>query len=390
MRWLAKIIYILFSVLATSKFAFAEYGVNFPQPVTDIGQEIYDVHMFTMQVATAILVLVLVVIIYALFKFRKSKGYKADQNFHKTFFGVWSWVLVPAVVLGIDLSIAGTAQKVLDKFWNAPKQSCSQEGADPKHCFDMNIKIIGHQWWWEYEFPEHGVNYNGKFYPVRVESRAIDNKDAGDNYLRDVDNKLVIPTNTTIRYLNTSADVLHAWWVPETGFKRDAIPGYIMETWASVDKSGVYRGQCAELCGTWHAKMPIVVEAMPKDKFNAWIEKEKSLILASLEEANMSKDWTKDELMAKGQKVYNTQCIACHQAEGQGLPPAFPALKNSPLTTGDISGHIDMVLNGKLTMPPWKHLSDLDLAAVITYERNAWGNDTGDVVKPEDIKAARK
>ena len=253
----------------------------------------------------------------------------------------------------------------------------------------MNVKVIGHQWWWEYEFPEHGVNFNGKFYPVKVESRALDaDKTSKENYLRDVDNRLVLPTDTTIRYLNTSVDVLHAWWVPELGFKRDAIPGYIMETWATIEKEGVFRGQCAELCGTWHAKMPIVVEAVSKAEFNKWIAAEKAKLLAKLKEANSAKDWTKDELMAKGEKVYNTMCAGCHQVNGLGLGAAFPALKDSPVATGPAAGHIDIVLNGKKTMPAWKQLSDIDLAAVITYERNAWGNNAS-VVKPAEVKAAR-
>lgn len=251
---------IFFSLMAGS--ALAEYGLNFPDPVTSIGRDIYDVHMFTGKIATAIMVVVLVLLAYALFKFRKSRGYEPDQNFHKTWFGNWAWVLVPLLVLGIDLSIAGIAQRTLDKFWNAPKQQCSQDGAKDEFCFDMNVKVIGHQWWWEYEFPEHGIEFNGKFYPVRIESRATAEDVAKDNYLRDVDNPLVLPIDTTVRYLNTSVDVLHAWWVSELGFKRDAIPGYIMETWANIDKEGTYRGQCAELCGTWHAKMPVVIEAV--------------------------------------------------------------------------------------------------------------------------------
>ncbi len=385
----AKLFSVILATLTMTTTAFAEYGLNFPTPATDIGQEIYDVHMFTMWVATILLVIIFAVIFYSILVHRKSKGFEADQNFHKTWFGNWSWVLVPVMVLGVDFYIAGEAQGVLDKFWNAPKQSCTREGADKDHCFDMNVKVIGHQWWWEYEFPEHGVNFNGKFYPVKVESRALDaDKTSKENYLRDVDNRLVLPTDTTIRYLNTSVDVLHAWWVPELGFKRDAIPGYIMETWATIEKEGVFRGQCAELCGTWHAKMPIVVEAVSKAEFNKWIAAEKAKLLAKLKEANSAKDWTKDELMAKGEKVYNTMCAGCHQVNGLGLGAAFPALKDSPVATGPAAGHIDIVLNGKKTMPAWKQLSDIDLAAVITYERNAWGNNAS-VVKPAEVKAAR-
>jgi len=384
-----KRFFLVIGLLLTGNLAFAEYGLNFPQPVTSVGQDIYDVHMFTGLIVTGIMLVILILLVYILLTFRKSKGYEPDQKFHKTWFGHWSWVLVPLMVLGIDLSIAGKAQRTLDRFWNAPKQQCDQAGADEKFCFDMNVKIIGHQWWWEYEFPEHGIEFNGKFHPVRIESRATPADVAGDNYLRDVDNPLYLPVDTTIRYLNTSVDVLHAWWVPELGFKRDAIPGYITETWAKIDKEGTYRGQCAELCGTWHAKMPVVIKAVSKDKFNTWIKEKKSVMLASLKEANSNKEWSKEELISKGKTVYNTQCTACHQANGKGLPPAFPSLVGSQIIKGSVTDHINMVLNGKGTMPPWKHLSDLDIAAVITYERDAWGNNTGDIVKPADIKAAR-
>ena len=369
----------------------AEYGLNFPDPVTRVGQDIYGVHMLTMQIATWLMAIVLVVIVYILYKFLKSKGYEPDQHFHKSWFGQWSWVMVPAMVLVVDLTIAGSAQSTLERFWNAPKQFCSEEGADPDRCFDMNVKVIAHQWWWEYEFPEHGVEYDGEFYPITVESRPTEQDVAGEHYLRDVDHPIVLPVGRTIRYLNTSADVLHAWWVPELGFKRDSIPGYIMETWAKIDedKEGVYRGQCAELCGTWHSKMPIVINAVSPEAFDHWIENEKRLLLAALVEANSNKEWTLEELYSKGEAAYNTKCAACHKPDGSGLPPAFPPLRGSKVATGPIEEHLKMVINGKGTMPPWAMLSDLEIAAIVTYERNAWGNATGDVVQPSAVKAAR-
>ncbi len=370
----------------------AEYGINFPDPVTRVGKDIYDVHMLTMQIATWLMVIVLVFMVYILYTFRKSKGYEADQHFHRGWFGQWSWVLVPAMVLVVDLTIAGAAQATLERFWNAPKQFCSEEGSDPDRCFDMNLKVIGHQWWWEYEYPEHGVEFEGEFYPIRVESRPTDEQTAGEHYLRDVDHPVVLPVGRTIRYLNTSADVLHAWWVPELGFKRDSIPGYIMETWAKIDedKVGVYRGQCAELCGTWHSKMPIVINAVSGADFDRWVEQEKATMLAALVEANANKDWSMEELYSKGEAAYNTKCAACHKPDGSGLPPAFPPLKGSKVVTGSVEEHINIVLKGKGTMPPWAMLSDLELAALITYERNAWGNASGDVVQPSAIKAARQ
>lgn len=370
----------------------AEYGINFPDPVTRVGKDIYDVHMLTMQIATWLMVIVLVFMVYILYTFRKSKGYEADQHFHRGWFGQWSWILVPAMVLVVDLTIAGSAQATLERFWNAPKQFCSEEGSDPDRCFDMNLKVIGHQWWWEYEYPEYGVEFEGEFYPLKIESRPTDEQTAGEHYLRDVDNPVVLPVGRTVRYLNTSADVLHAWWVPELGFKRDAIPGYIMETWAKIDedKVGVYRGQCAELCGTWHSKMPVVINAVSGAEFDRWVEQEKATLLAALVEANADKVWSMEDLYSKGEAAYNTKCAACHKPDGSGLPPAFPPLKGSKIATGPVAEHIDIVLKGKGTMPPWGMLSDLELAALITYERNAWGNATGDVVQPSAIKAARQ
>lgn len=388
--WSGRVASLVGGILVSMEAA-AEYGLNFPDPVTRVGQDIYDVHMLTMQIATWLMAIVLVFMVYILYKFRKSKGYEADQNFHKSWFGQWSWVMVPAMVLVVDLTIAGSAQSTLERFWNAPKQFCSEEGADPDRCFDMNVKVIGHQWWWEYEFPEHGVEYDGEFYPITVESRPTEQDVAGENYLRDVDNPIVLPVGRTIRYLNTSADVLHAWWVPELGFKRDAIPGYMMETWAKIDedKEGVYRGQCAEICGTWHSKMPIVINAVSPEEFDRWIENEKKLLMAALVEANSNKEWSMEELYSKGEAAYNTKCAACHKADGSGLPPAFPPLRDSKVATGSIEEHLKMVINGKGTMPPWGMLSDLEIAAIVTYERNAWGNATGDVVQPSAVKAAR-
>jgi cytochrome c oxidase subunit 2 len=246
----------------------------------------------------------------------------------------------------------------------------------------MDLKVVGHQWWWEFDYLDHGI---------KVESRYLPEDKAGDLYLREVDNRLVLPTHKRIRFLHTSADVNHAFWVPELGFKKDAIPGYVAETWAEITREGVFRGQCAELCGTWHSRMPIVVEAVAPEKFDAWVKEQQALKLAAAAEASSDKTWTKEELMEKGQSLYNSKCGACHQITGAGLPPAFPALKGSKIATGPIEGHLGIVLNGKpgTAMQAWNSLTDLEIAAIVTYERNAWGNDVGDVVQPAAVKAAR-
>jgi cytochrome c oxidase subunit 2 len=264
------------------------------------------------------------------------------------------------------------AERVLKQLWLIPKDENM-----------MEVKVIGHQWWWEYEYLDHGVT---------VESRYVPKEESGDLYLREVDNPLVLPTNTKIRFLHTSADVMHAFWVPELGMKKDAVAGYITETWAEIDKEGTFRGQCAELCGTWHARMPIVVEAVDKEKFDVWVKQQNQIMLAEAEEAASDKEWSMDELMEKGRGAYNKHCAACHQLGGEGLPPAFPPIKGSKIAMGPLADHMNIVLNGKVEtgMPAWADLlNNLELAAVITYERNAWENNTGDLVQPSDVEAAR-
>ncbi len=351
--------------------ASAEWGLNFREPAAGVAQEIFDIHMMTMSIATVLLIIVFAVVFYSLYTHRKSKGYEPDQHFHESWFGHWSWVIVPVMVLGVDLTIASKADAVLKKVWEVP------EGKD-----FLDIKVTGHQWWWEFDYLDHDI---------KVESRYIPKDKSGDLYLRDVDNRLVLPNNTKVRFLHTSADVLHAFWVPELGFKKDAIPGYVTETWADLNREGVFRGQCAEICGTWHSRMPLVVEVVSEERFGEWKDEQNQLKVAALAEASVDKTWGKDELMAKGKEIYNTKCAACHQVTGLGLPPAFPPLKGSPVATGPIAAHLEIVLNGKegTAMQAWGSMNDLEIAAIVTYERNAWDNNTGDVVQPADVKQAR-
>lgn len=360
--------------------AVAEMALNFPEPAAGVAQEIYDIHMLTSTIAAVLLVIIFGFVGYSLYFHRKSRGYEADQKFHETWFGQWAWVIVPILVLGVDLTIASSAQKTLEKVWEVPK------GEDL-----LDIKVIGHQWWWEYEYLDETVDIDGTPQPLTVESRFVPQEESGDSYLRAVDNPLVLPVGKKVRFLHTSADVLHAFWVPELAVKKDAIPGYVTETWVDLTREGRFSGQCAELCGTWHSRMPIEVDVVSQEKFATWVDEQKNLMLAAAAEASADRDWTMAELMEKGQSEYNTKCASCHQITGLGLPPAFPALKGSAIATGPLQGHLDIVLNGKqgTAMVAWNMLNDLELAAIITYERNAWGNDTGDLVQPRDIKAAR-
>jgi cytochrome c oxidase subunit II len=364
-RWLL-IVSMFFSLPAN---AAREY--NLPTPASTMAREIFDLHTLTSTVATVIMILVTGIIIYALIKFRKSAGYEADQEFNHTWFGRWSWVLVPAIVLGIDFSIAGPASKTL-----ANVESYDEAA--------VTVKVTGSQWKWTYEYMDDDI----KLVSNLKRELTVDD----EHYLRDVDNRLVLPSHQRIRFLHTATDVLHAWWVPALAYKKDSIPGYINETWAYIDTEGVYRGQCAENCGTGHAFMPIVVEVVSPEKFEDWKQGMKVAAAAAVAEASADKTWTKDELYQRGQNLYNTTCSACHMPTGLGIPGVFPALKGSPVATGDVAKHLNTVLKGVAgtAMAAWgAQLNDLELASIITYERNAWGNDTGDAVQPADVKAAR-
>jgi len=351
--------------------AFGAMELNLPEPVSPATKDIFELHMLTASVGAVIMAIVTAVVVYALWKFRKSTGYEADQNFHRGWFGKWAWLVVPIVVLGIDLSIAGKATQTFDLI----------ESYDEP---DLTLKITGSQWKWTYDYMDDGVT---------VVSNLKKLEPTDELYLRDVDNPIVLPVGKRIRLLHTAKDVLHSWWVPQLAGKKDAIPGYINETWTKIEKEGTYRGQCAENCGTGHAFMPIVVQAVSPEKFEEWIAGKKLEVAQAAAEAASNKEWTLDELKERGQKVYATNCVACHQATGEGIPNVFPALKGSKIATGDRAAHLDIVIHGSKKNPvmvAWgKQLNDLELASVITYERNAWGNDTGDVVQPSDIKAAR-
>lgn len=377
----------------TCASALAEMRYNFPEPASHAARDIYNIHMKTMTITSVLLAIIFAIVITALVRFRKSRGAVPDQTFHLGTFGRWGWVLVPVLVLGVDLSIAGSAEKVLHSLWLVPKDKDMLE-----------IKVTGHQWWWEYEYLDQKLT---------IESRALPEDKAGDLYLREVDNRLVLPTNTKIRFMHTSADVNHAMWVNELGFKKDAIAGYVTETWTVIDRKGVFRGQCLELCGTWHSRMPVVVEAVSPERFTAWLGEQKKVAEAAAAEASADKVWKKEDLVERGRDAYNKNCAACHQLDGKGLPPAFPPIvaglpfpaaaaltkpledrgffKDGKIVLGPVDRHIDIVLHGitGTAMQPWQQLNNLDVAAIITYERNGMGNDSGDVVQPGDVARAR-
>ena len=355
--------------------ASAAFQLNFQPPVTRIASEIYDLHMLMMYVILVIFCVVFGVMFYSIYAHRKSVGHKAEQ-FHENTTVEIIWTVVPFVIL---IGMAWPATKTLIAF---------KDTANP----DITIKATGYQWKWGYDYLKGEGEGLAFLSALSTPQDQIQNrKPKGENYLLEVDNPLVVPVGKKVRVLTTANDVIHSFWVPAFGIKQDAIPGFVRDTWFKADKEGTYRGQCAELCGKDHGFMPIVVEVVSAEKYTQWVAGQKKKTAAAAEDAN--KQWGADELKARGEKVYAANCAACHQASGKGLPPAFPGLDGSKITTGDKKVHIDMVLNGKAgtAMAAFgKQLSDTDIAAVVTYERNAWGNKTGDAVQPAEVKAARK
>ena len=350
----------------------AEYGLNLPRGVTPVSERAYDLHMLIFAICCVIAAVVFGVMFYSIVKHRKSQGVEAAQ-FHENTRVEVIWTLVPVLIL-VGMAIPAT------------KALVAMEDTSNS---DLTIQVTGYQWKWKYDYLDEEISFfsNMSTTPEEIAGEVPMSK----HYLLDVDEPLVVPINKKIRILTTAADVIHAWWVPELGFKRDAIPGFINESWALIKEPGVYRGQCAELCGKDHGFMPIVVVAKTEDEYRQWV----SDVKAEMEQAAAAAErtWAMDELMAKGEEVYNTNCAACHQPNGQGMGEMFPALAGNPVLTGDDpEEHIEAVLAGRPGTPMaafGPQLDDGQLAAVITYTRNAWGNDTGQAIQPDQIKAMR-
>jgi cytochrome c oxidase subunit 2 len=377
--------------LFVSATAWADYSWNFPEPVTPMALDTLHVHNKFMLIIIVVFLVVLAIMVYSLIKHRHSKGFKAVPDKAPSTVMDIVWTLVPFVILLlIDYVIMGI-----------PAYHSIVLMEDTRNKSDMVIKVTGSQWRWQYEYldgPAKGVKFLSNLSTPAEQMGVGYTGDKDENYLLEVDNRLVLPVGEKVRIVMTATDVLHNWWVPQFGSARLAIPGFINETWVQIEKEGTYRGQCKELCGKGHGYMPVVVDAVPQAEYVAWAEEKKAEMAAAA--ASADKEWSMDELMAKGKKVYDTNCAACHMPTGAGLPPAFPAITGSPVSTSPIfgddgkyltDGHLDRVLNGKGVMPAWKDLlNDAEIAAVITYERNGLGNSVGDSVQPAQVKAARQ
>ena len=358
-------------IAAAAVFPLAAFGdnqVNMSPGVTSIGAEIYDLHMLIMIICVVIGIGVFGVMFYSIIYHRKSRGVVPSQ-FHESTKVEVAWTVVPFLILiGMAVPATSTLLEVYDN-----------DDAE------LDILITGYQWKWKYEYlDENGENVSF-FSNLATPQEEIYNTDQkGEHYLLEVDEPLVIPVNTKVRFLVTANDVIHSWWVPEIAVKRDAIPGFINETWTKVPEEGIYRGQCTELCGAYHGFMPVVVHAVSREEFDAWMGSKRADKAAQV--AASAVDLSLDELMSKGESVYNSQCLACHGAQGEG--GVGKAIAGSAIALGDVGAHLDVGIKGVAgtAMQAYgSQLSDVDMAAVITYQRNAFGNNTGDVIQPSDV-----
>jgi cytochrome c oxidase subunit 2 len=352
--------------------AHADYTLNLMKGVTQLSNDIYDLHMLALWICVFVGIGVFGTMFYSIYYHRKSMGHKAEQ-FHENTTVEIVWTIIPTIIL-IAMAIPATKTML--------------EMNDIEEA-DMSIKITGWQWKWEYEYLDNDIHFFSSLdeasNKARQKNSGIDPRDV-PHYLLNVDKPLVIPVNTKIRFLFTAADVIHSWWVPDLGWKKDTVPGFINESWTYVEKAGTYRGQCAELCGKDHGFMPIVVIAKEKADYDAWVIEQTGLAAA---EANAAeKKWDSEELIAKGEKVYVNNCASCHLEDGAGIAGTFPAITDSAIVKGKLNEQIDLMLNGKDMMPAFgQMLSAVDFAAVSTFIRNGLGNSVGDSVQPSEIKA---
>ncbi|HRO60594.1 MAG TPA: cytochrome c oxidase subunit II [Burkholderiaceae bacterium] len=349
--------------------------LNLQDPVTQIAADQHWIHWLLLWVCTVIFVIVFGVMFYSIWAHRKSKGHRA-ATFHESTAVEVAWTIVPFLIV-VGLALPATRMVVEQKDTSNP---------------DLTIKATGYQWKWGYDYLNgegEGISFLSTLTTPRAQIEGREPKTA--TYLVEVDNPVVVPVNRKVRIVLTANDVIHSWMVPAFGVKQDAIPGFVRDTWFRAEQVGVFRGQCAELCGKDHAFMPIVVDVRSDEDYAKWVEEQKQAMLAKLDDPN--KEWQQGELVARGEQVYQANCVACHQANGKGVPPAFPPLESSKLVLGDQAEQIDIVMHGKpgTAMASFKQLSDVEMAAVITYTRNAWGNKAEDgIVQPAEVAAARK
>ena len=351
--------------------SFAEWPLNLTRGVTETSNQVYDLHMLIFWICVVVCAGVFAVLIYSLLTHRKSKG-AVPATFHESTTVEIIWTTIPFLVL-VGMAVPATTTLL-----------ALEDTRDP----DMSIQITGYQWKWKYDYLEEDISFFSSLATPREQIEGDAEK--SENYLLAVDNPIVVPINKKIRFLVTSNDVIHSWWVPALGWKQDAVPGFINDAWTELSEPGTYRGKCAELCGKDHGFMPIVLVAKTEEDYQAWVAEQQGA--AAADAAAATQTLSMDELMARGESVYNTNCAACHQVNGEGIPGVFKPIAGSPVAIGDAATHIDVVVNGVAgtAMQAFgEQLNAVDLAAVITYERNGFGNNAGDMVQPADIAAAK-
>ena len=344
-----------------------------------LAEDIHSLHEYVMLLCTVIFIGVFSFMFYSIYAHRKSKGHKAAQ-FHENTTVEILWTVIPAIIL-VLIALPTTRTVVAQKDTSNP---------------DLTIKVTGYQWKWGYDYVKgegEGISFVSTLATPRAQIENQEKK--GEHYLLEVDNELVVPVGKKVRILTTAADVVHSWWVPSFGAKQDAIPGFIRDLWFRPEATGTFRSQCVELCGKEHGFMPIVVKVVSQDEYKAWVGEKMKLIAAAQQDVN--KVWSEADLVARGEKVYAGTCAACHQANGMGVPNAFPPLAGSKVVLGPKDAQIDIVLHGRkgtyrpnTEMPPQSALSDVDLAAAITFTRHSFGNKAQEgVVQPSEVKAHR-
>lgn len=385
-KWWAAMLVSVVGLFAPI-LAFASYDVNIPPPASPISAQIYGLHMYILYVCLAIFVIVFALMFYSIFKFRKSKGAKPDVNFHESTLIEIIWTAIPFLIL-IAMAVPAT-KTVLDM----------KDTSSP----DMTVKVTAYQWGWRYDYAAEGIGFYSNLSTPWSQigmpgEKATEEK--GKDYLLEVDNPMVVPVNKRVRLLVTSNDVIHGWYVPQLGVNQYGIPGFIKDVWFKADRVGTFKGQCSQICGKLHGYMPITVIVKSEEDYAKWVEeagkkwsnKAGAVAAAPAGEPEPEGPLALADLKARGEKVYATNCVACHQANGKGMPPAFPALSGSKIVTGPVDAQINILLNGKpgTAMASFARLSDLELAAVMTYTKNSWDNNVGKAVQASDVKAKRK
>ena len=350
-------------------------ALNMREGVTQVSRDVFELHMLIFYICVAIGAVVFSVMFYSLFRYTKKRN-PNPSTFHESTKLEVAWTIVPFLIL---IAMAVPASKTLTEIYD------DEEG-------EINIQVVGYQWKWEYKYLEDDINFFSNLSTDQDEIYNLVPK--GENYLLEVDEPLIIPVDTRVRFLITANDVIHSWWVPDFAIKQDALPGFINTAWTRAEETGIYRGNCTELCGKNHGFMPVVVKVVEKDEYNDWVlaKKEEAIKLAELTE----KEWSLAELTQRGEGVYQKNCVACHQMNGEGLPPIFPALAGSDIVMFDKDRNVEILMEGVqgAAMQSFANqLSEVDMAAVITYTRQAWGNaenGDGEYVVPSDIVEYKK